>query len=401
MATRQSQLKQQMEMLQEENRRLEELIRQLGAVTSPGRAKRIADRPRNGPRRVEEAARAGRGGDIPTESGDPQVAGGTSEGSGTIGRCQLGESSRASRSGATIGEQSSHSEEPRGNRSKAELTETVRACEEKAQVAEELERQLANQQQKAELQQFRALAAQQNKWEAREERLESRLTEVELEHRWQEARMRLDEESGLEVERRWREARAGIDESAIRVRRLQEEEKLRYKEELDLLQERRRSTETARLQAELTESKQKEASGMPSLETYGSHWTATDGNQGSLPRANVWREPPPLIRCDERPPVSAQEIVGVPPLARGVQEPAVMLQSDGIGRTDPSLQFSHTLSSLSQLQLPPLPAFSGDDRTLENSSFKNRHKTCNAYSKRPTLMPYKEHPMHRRWAKLC
>ena len=46
--------------------------------------------------------------------------------------------------------------------------------------------------------------------------------------------MRLDEESGLEVERRWREARAGIDESAIRVRRLQEEEKLRYKEELDI-----------------------------------------------------------------------------------------------------------------------------------------------------------------------
>ena len=262
---------------------------------------------------------------------------------------------------------------------------------------------------------------------------------------------------------------------------LQEEEKLRYKEELDLLQERR-STETARLQAELTESKQKEASGMPSLETYGSHWTATDGNQGSQPRANVWREPPPLIRCDERPPVSAQESVGVPPLARGVQEPAVMLQSDGIGRTDPSLQFSHALSSLSQLQLPPLPAFSGDDRTLENSSFKNwleqfemvaelahwteqiklkqlalrlrgpalafyrtrsdeqkhnyqvlvqemsqrftpvriqalecstfherrqgrnlwipMHKTCNAYSKRPTQVPYKEHPMHRRWAKL-
>ena len=110
---------------------------------------------------------------------------------------------------------------------------------------------------------------------------------------------------------------------------------------------------------------------MPSLETYGSHWTATDGNQGSVPRANVWREPPPLIRCDERPPVSARESVGVPPLARGVQEPAVMLQSDGIGRTDPSLQFSHALSSLSQLQLPPLPAFSGDDRTLENSSFKN------------------------------
>ena len=365
MATRQSQLKQQMEMLQEENRRLEEQIRQLGAVTSPGRAKRIADleTDRDELRKQFELA------EEETFRQRAEI-------------CKLQEelqkaqeqlaavSSERARVQAEAEQQLASSLATRRNleATEARLTETVRACEEKAQVAEELERQLANQQEKAELQQFRALAAQQNKWEAREERLESRLTEVE--HRWQEARMRLDEESGLEVERRWREARAGIDESAIRVRRLQEEEKLRYKEELDLLQERR-STETARLQAELTESKQKEASGMPSLETYGSHWTATDGNQGSLPRANVWREPPPLIRCDERPPVSAQESVGVPPLARGVQEPAVMLQPDGIGRTDPSLQFSHTLSSLSQLQLPPLPAFSGDDRTLENSSFKN------------------------------
>ena len=51
------------------------------------------------------------------------------------------------------------------------LAQVVRACKEKAQVAEE--RQLVNQQQEAQLQQFRALAAQQNKWEAREECLES------------------------------------------------------------------------------------------------------------------------------------------------------------------------------------------------------------------------------------
>ena len=155
MATRQSQLKQQMEMLlQEENRRLEEQIRQLGAVTSPGRAKRIADleTDRDELRKQLELA------EEETFRQRAEI-------------CKLQEelqkaqeqlaavSSERARVQAEAEQQLASSLATRRNleATEARLTETVRACEEKAQVAEELERQLANQQQKAELQQFRAL----------------------------------------------------------------------------------------------------------------------------------------------------------------------------------------------------------------------------------------------------
>jgi len=172
----------------------------------------------------------------------------------------------------------------------AEMRRGGEIADERATLAEaEVQRLisvLSRQQEEAELQRYRSLAAQEEKWEAREKRLEQQLQE--------------QMERGKRLEAELQECRQRQDVSCVpegsateRARRVDKQE-------------------TARVQ----------------------------------------KSPPPLVRCPDAMPSPDLD-------ARGEQ----------LSRDSP-LQFAHTLNSITQLHLPPIPEFSGDDQSLTNNSFQ-------------------------------
>lgn len=311
MATRQSQLKQQVESLREENQRLDKLVRQQKAGASPaekartprveksqnqtpqnlGGAQREISQLRDRNQQLQQEAQTAR----EELEAARQREGDTAE---CLIQCRTEKQTLESQVEVlTVQLDRCRAEKSTVERNMelltaqfAEMRRAGEIADERATMAEaEVQRLmsvLSRQQEEAELQRYRSLAAQEEKWEAREKRLEQQL-----------------------------------HEQMERVRRLEAElQECRQRQDFSCVPEGNATERARRVDKQET--------------------------------ARVQKSPPPLVRCPDAMPSPDSD-------ARGEQ----------LNRDSP-LQFAHTLNSITQLHLPSIPEFSGDDQSLTNNSFQ-------------------------------